>query len=134
MNERRIFLKTAATASVVAFAATPLAFAAGNTDYTNIIYTTDNPGKWKGKAAIHVPQVTVTGTKVDLVTTHPMSEAHFIVRHTLILEDGTYLGAATFTAEDKPESSYELPAGYNGKIYATSFCNLHDFWLTETMV
>mgnify|MGYP002630092830 CR=1 FL=1 len=134
MHDRRDFLKTVATASVIAFTAAPLAFAAGSTEYTNIIYTTDNPGKWAGKEGSHAPQVTVSGTSVAVVTKHPMSDMHFIVRHTLVLEDGTYVGATTFTPTDKPESSYELPAGYKGKIQVTSFCNLHDFWLTEAMV
>ncbi len=134
MHDRRIFLKTAAAASVIAFTAGSRAFAANTTAYTNIIYTKNNPGKWAGKEGIHAPQVTITGSKVMVVTKHPMSDAHFIVRHTLILGDGTYVGAMTFTSTDKPESSYDLPAGYKGKIHVTSFCNLHDFWLTETTV
>ncbi|MDR3630526.1 MAG: desulfoferrodoxin family protein [Desulfocapsaceae bacterium] len=135
MQDRRDFLKTTvAAASLLAINSVPRAFAAGNPMYTNIIYTKDNPGRWVGKAAIHAPQVTVTGSKVNVVTNHPMSNEHYIVRHTLVLEDGTYIGSTTFTPADKPESSYELPAGYKGKFYATSFCNLHDFWLTESMV
>jgi superoxide reductase len=61
-----------------------------------------------------------------------MTEKHFIVRHTLVAPDGTVLGEKTFTpAEAKAESSFELPKGQGGTLYATSFCNLHDFWLTE---
>jgi superoxide reductase len=134
MNDRRNFLKTAAAASVIALTTAPLSFASTSAAYTNIVYTKDNPGKWAGKEGSHAPQVTITGSTVGVVTNHPMSEAHFIVRHTLVLEDGTFVGAKTFTYEDKPESSYELPAGYKGKITVTSFCNLHDFWLTESMV
>ncbi len=134
MHDRRVFLKTAAAASVLALTATPMAFAGNSGEYTNIIYTKDNPGKWAGKQGSHVPQVTVSGSKVAVVTKHPMSEAHYIVRQTLVLEDGTFVGATTFTPTDKPESSYELPAGYKGMIKVTSFCNLHDFWLNEVMV
>jgi superoxide reductase len=136
MHDRRDFLKTTtvAAASLLAISAVPLSFAAGNAKYTNVIFTKENPGRWAGKEGIHSPQVTVTGSKVDVVTKHPMSNEHFIVTHTLVLEDGTYVGSRTFTPADKPESSYELPAGYKGKFYATSFCNLHDFWLTETTV
>lgn len=134
MYDRRNFLKTAAAASVLAFTTAPIAFAAGSAEYTNIIYTKNNPGKWAGKEGSHAPQVTVIGANVSVATKHPMSDMHFIVRHTLVLEDGTYIGAMTFTPADTPESSYELPAGYKGKIYVTSFCNLHDFWLTETTV
>ena len=135
MNDRRFFLKTtAAAASILALNSVPRAFAESTPMYTNIIFTRDNPGKWGQKVDSHAPKVTITGDKVKVVTKHPMSGTHFIVRHTLVLYDGTYVGAATFTPADKPESSYELPKGYKGKFYVTSFCNQHDFWLTETMV
>jgi len=134
MNDRRDFLKTAAAASVLAFTSTSVAFAGEADEYTNIIFTKENPAKWAGKEGSHSPKVTVMGAKVSVVTPHPMSEAHFIVRHTLVLEDGTFVGAKTFTPADKPESSYDLPMGYKGKIMVTSFCNLHDFWMAETMV
>lgn len=135
MNDRRDFLKTAAAAaSLLTLTSVPLAFASGPAQFTNIIYSKDNPGKWAGKEGSHAPQVEVTGSKVAVVTKHPMSGEHFIVRHTLVLEDGTFVGAMTFIPADKPESSYELPAGYKGKIYVTSFCNLHDFWMTEMVV
>ena len=128
MNDRRDFLKISlAAASVLAMSSVPRAFAADANKFTNIIYTKANPGKWADKVASHAPQVTVTGSKVAVVTKHPMSVEHHIVRHTLVLEDGTYVGAAVFTPADKPESTYELPAGFKGKFYATSFCNLHDF-------
>lgn len=131
MNDRRQFLKTAAlTTAAVTLASAGVSMASG-TAMTNIIYTADNPGKWKGKEGSHAPQVTVANGKVSLMTKHPMSEMHYIVRHTVVLADGTVVGAKTFTSTDTPASSYELPAGYTGKVYCTSFCNLHDFWMTE---
>ncbi len=135
MHTRRDFLKTTATVtSILAISTVTKAFAAETAPYTNIIYTAANPGRWDGKQGSHAPQVTITGNKVMAVTKHPMSAEHFIVRHTLVLEDGTFVGSANFTPSDKPESSYELPVGYKGKVFVTSFCNLHDFWLTETQV
>jgi superoxide reductase len=134
MQDRRDFLKTAAAASVLVFTAAPKAFAEGKGDNTNIIFTKENPARWAGKEGLHVPKVTVMGGKVMVITPHPMSAAHFIVRHSLVLADGTFVGAKTFTPADKPESSYDLPMGYKGKIFVSSFCNLHDFWLTEAMV
>ena len=135
MNNRRDFLKaSAAVTSVLAISSVSTAFATAGTPYSNIIYTAQNPGKWDGKQGSHAPEVTVMDGKVTVVTKHSMSEAHYIVRHTLVLEDGTFVGGTTFGPADKPESSYELPAGYTGKICATSFCNLHDFWLTEVQV
>lgn len=135
MIERRDFLKgTAIAVSALAVGVGSNAFASQGTSFTGIIYTKDNPGKWEAKVGSHAPEIKVEGAKVMVKTNHPVSDAHFIVRHTLVLEDGTVVGAATFTPKDTPESSYDLPAGYKGKIYATSFCNLHDFWLTETAV
>jgi len=135
MNDRREFLKTAAlAATTVTLASSGVAFAAPPADLTNIIYTAENPGKWDKKVGSHAPVVTITGSSVAIATKHPMSADHFIVRHTLVLEDGTVVGAKTFTPADKPESSFDLPAGYKGKIVATSFCNLHDFWLSEATV
>ena len=129
MTTRRDFLKGAA-AAVIATGISSKANASTAT-FPGVIYTSDSPGKWAKKVGSHAPVVSVESRKVTITTKHPMSEAHFIVRHTLVLEDGTVVGASTFTPADKPESTYELPAGYTSKFYATSFCNLHDFWLTE---
>ena len=132
--KRRDFIKTSilGLGSVALFKGTNLLAAPKN--FTGIVYTKENPGKWAKKVGSHAPVITVKGDKVIVETKHPMSEKHFIVRHTLVLEDGTVLGAKTFTAKDKPVSEYTLPKGYKGKIYATSFCNLHDFWLSEATV
>lgn len=135
MYDRREFLKTSAVAaSVFALGTGSNAMASAGTSYPGVVFTKDNPGKWEEKVASHAPVVTVDGGKVSVETKHGMSEKHYIVRHTLVLADGAYVGGKTFTSTDKPVSSYELPAGYTGKVYATSFCNLHDFWLTEVTV
>jgi len=132
MTDRRSFLKTSAVAvSVLALTQTGSALASGDTEYKGIVYTKENPGQWAKKVGSHAPVVTIEGSAVTVETKHPMSEAHFIVRHTLVLADGTVVGGTAFTPKDKPVSTYTLPAGYKGDLYATSFCNLHDFWLTE---
>ncbi|WP_417909139.1 desulfoferrodoxin family protein [Candidatus Electronema sp. PJ] len=133
---RRDFLKTAAAvASVAAVGSTASAFAADAApSLAGVVYTKEQPGQWKGKEGTHAPQVKVEGGKVSIITSHPMSAEHFIVRHTLVLADGVVVGGKTFAATDKPESSFDLPKDYKGKICATSFCNLHDFWLTEAEV
>ncbi len=135
MTERRDFLKgSLAAASIIALGSVSSAGAA-TAPFTNIIYTADNPGKWAKKVGSHLPSITVEGSKVTLFTKHGMSEKHYIVRHTLVLEDGTVAGGKVFSPTDKEaKSTFELPAGYKGKIFATSFCNLHDFWLNEATV
>lgn len=97
-----------------------------------ILYTTESPGKWKGKAGSHAPLISVEGRKVTVTTPHPMSQDHYIVRHTLVLKDGTVAGEQTFfpVKDTKAVSTFELPEGYKSSFYATSFCNLHDLWVT----
>jgi superoxide reductase len=132
---RRNFLKTSAIAASAALVASSgLAFAHESVAKPGIVYTKDEPGHWQGKEGTHAPQITVEGRKVSLVTPHPMTEEHFIVRHTLVLADGKVIGAKNFDRADKAESTYDLPADYSGTIYATSFCNLHDLWVTEAQV
>ena len=84
---------------------------------------------------------TVEATKAGDVLTltvqtkHPMTEKHYIVRHTVVSESGQVLGAKTFSWEDKPTSTYEIKLGDVGKserVFVTSFCNLHDLWLAHT--
>ncbi len=136
--DRRDLLKTAAAAAVAATAGSAVsAFAvdaAAPSPAGSVYYTKEQPGHWKGKEGTHAPDVKVEGGKVSVVTPHPMTAEHFIVRHTVILADGTVLGAKNFAPTDKPESSYELPKDYKGKICATSFCNLHDLWVSEAEV
>ena len=135
MSSRRDFIK-GSLAVVGVVAATRVGGAQAASMFPpGLIYTTAVPGRWAGKEGSHAPKVTVEGRKVTIVTPHPMNEAHFIVKHTLLTADGKFLGEKTFTpTTPKAESSYELPADVKGAIWATSFCNLHDLWLTEFTV
>jgi len=137
INSRRTFLKTAMSATVVtAVAATTSSsvLASGHNSMAGIIYTKENPGKWAKKVGGHLPSIKVKGQEVTIETNHGMSSKHFIVRHTLVAENGEVLGDKTFTPDDEALSTYTLPTGYKGKLYATSFCNKHDMWLAETNV
>ncbi len=135
MNDRRDFLKKSiflTAGMVVAKSAT--AFASQGGFPSGVVYTKDSPGKWAKKVGSHAPEVKVEGKKVTLTTKHPMSERHYIVRHTLVSADGKVLGSKTFYPSDKEAvSTYELPSNHGSRFYATSFCNLHDFWVTEFM-
>ncbi len=103
--------------------------------FSGIIYTKNDQGKWEGKSDSHVPEITINGNEVILFTDHPMGEFHYIVRHTLVDESGNVIGSKTFyPTDEKAKSTHEIPKGYKGKLYATSFCNKHDFWLKEFRV
>lgn len=138
MKNRRQFLKTslavalgAGVASRLASAEETKAAAASAAAFTGVIYTKENAGKWAKKVGSHLPIVTVEAGKVKIETDHGMSMKHFIVRHTLVAENGDVLGEKTFAPTDEEAiSEFTLPEGAKGKFYATSFCNKHDFWLT----
>jgi superoxide reductase len=129
---RREFLK--ASLALTALAATGKALEAeGAVRFpVGIVYTKEAPGRWAGKENLHVPQVTLAGGGLKILTPHPMTEQHFIVKHTLLTPEGKVLGEKTFSPADKAaESSYRLPEGFKGLLWAASFCNLHDLWLRE---
>ena len=132
--KRRDFIKTTLLiAAGSAMSNSSIAIAGNTSKFSGVIYTSADPGKWAKKIAGHEPKVSIEGKKVMIATHHSMSEEHYIVRHTLVLEDGTVVGAKTFypLQDTKAVSTFELPAGYKAKFYATSFCNLHDLWVTE---
>ena len=129
MSSRRRFLKTtlAVTAGLVLEGSKVIA---GSGPFpTGVVYTEEDPGMWSEKVKSHAPQVTISGGQITIETKHGMSKDHYIVRHTLVTNDGKVVGFKVFTPEDKPVSSYEVSG--KGQYYATSFCNLHDFWVTQ---
>jgi superoxide reductase len=138
--ERRDFLKTAAAVTgILTIGSISKVSANPGMDFTGIIYTKKNPGKWADKVGSHVPKVSIDGKKITVTTKHVMTEKHYIVRHTLVASNGKVIGEKVFYPTDKEAvSTYELydelPAGYKGKLYATSFCNLHDLWVAEISV
>ena len=138
MSDRRKFLKGALSVAAVASTASvtrSMALSTPPVPVAGIIYTKENPGMWAKKVGSHLPIINIEGSNVTITTDHGMSVKHFIVRHTLVDAQGKTLGAKTFTPDDEDAvSTYSLPDGYKGKLYATSFCNKHDFWLAETEV
>ncbi len=133
MADRRNFLKLSVLSIAGIAGTTVMANGGRGNDKLpqNIIYSEDEPGRWPQKAGSHLPVITVNGKKVTVKTEHGMSEVHYIVRHTLVAENGDVIGEKTFYPTDEQAVSiFEIPDGYS-KLYATSFCNKHDLWLTE---
>jgi len=135
MTGRRNFLKNALLAGGAAAVAGAASLRAADAYPAGIVYTKDAPGRWKGREGAHVPKATVADGAVKIVNTHPMTANHYIVKHTLLTPEGKVLGEKTFANTDTAaESSFPLPAGFKGKLLVTSFCNIHDLWLTELTV
>ncbi|HIC44797.1 MAG TPA: twin-arginine translocation signal domain-containing protein [Sulfurimonas sp.] len=134
MNNRRDFMKTSLVASAGLMAAVSTSIASSNTPKNIFAYSTANQGRWEGKAASHAPIITSEKGKITVETQHGMAEKHYIVKHSIITEEGEVLGENVFFPSDKQAiSSYEIK-GKHTKLYALSFCNLHDLWVTEFSV
>jgi superoxide reductase len=132
MATRRDFIRVSLAVAGAAAAGRVLRAEAAAAFPPGLVFTKAAPGRWAGKEGLHAPQVTVAGSTVTVVTPHPMTAPHFIVKHTLLTPEGKFLGERTFTSADPAAtSSYELPAGFAGTLWAASFCNLHDLWVTE---
>jgi superoxide reductase len=133
MDRRKFLMSSSAAVAFGAMSGVTVKAMAGNRSLPpkNLIFTKDNGGKWDAKKGSHIPNIDLADGTVRISTPHKQSEDHYIVRHSLLLSDGTVVGSTTFTPEDKPVSEYQLPAGYKGSIFATSFCNRHDLWLNE---
>jgi superoxide reductase len=132
-SRREVLTTTLVVASGVAIARSAPALAGSSSALpAGLIYTVGNPGMWSKKVGGHAPLVSIEGDEATITTKHSMSEKHYIVRHTLVAADGTVISAKTFyPSDEEPVSSHPLPAGAKGRFYATSFCNKHDFWVTE---
>ena len=106
-----------------------------------VYYTLDAPGRWSKKAEGHAPKVELTPmadqkVKVQVVTTHPMKGfEHYIIKHQLLDASFGYLDENLFdpNQDSEPISEFTL-TGYTGPLYALSFCNLHDVWLSQINV
>ncbi len=140
MSNRRTFLKSslAVAAGVAVGHLSPVSAGSSCSYPKGIVYTKQFPGKWSGKIGGHTPNITVEGNKVTVTTTHGMSEAHYIVRHTIVSKCGKVLGEKTFQPSDaEAKSVFELPdtkskyAWDTTTLDATSFCNKHDLWIAE---
>jgi len=133
MENRREFLRKGILVFAGSVAGRPArVFASPGVFPKGLVYTREDPGKWAKKVGSHAPKIDADGLRVTITTEHPMTQEHYIVRHTLVTADGDVLGGRTFYPSDgKAVSVYVLDSPHNPKLYATSFCNLHDFWLTE---
>lgn len=132
--QRRIFV-AGAIAGAVGAAGLPRAAEADTPDpWTNVLFSADATGHWGGMERLHVPEVDVADGTLTVHTPHPMSQGHYIVSHTVVLDGGRFLDRRTFAWTDQPLSTHTLPPGYKGRVIVTSTCNQHDWWVKELSV
>jgi superoxide reductase len=136
MQTRRDFMKTSALATAGVLGATAIPALAKEEGVKSIFaYSAARPGRWDGKAGSHAAVVSIDDGKVTLETKHGMAEMHYIVKHTIVTAEGEVLGEQVFFPKtDKKAISVHDIKGNHEKLYALSFCNLHDLWVTEFSV
>ena len=107
---------------------------------SDIYYTKEDPGRWSGKVATHLPSIDIekAGGKitVKVVTPHEMKGyEHYIVKHVLLDSNHKFLDEHMFdpTKDTVAMSTFTLK-DYSGTLYVLSMCNKHDLWLNETEV
>ena len=106
-----------------------------------VYYTAEAPGRWSEKVGSHSPKISFTkgedtSVTVKVENAHPQNEfVHYIIKHQLLDSDFNYIDEVLFdpTAGEEPISEFKLE-GYQGKLYALSFCNIHDVWLDSVEI
>jgi superoxide reductase len=144
INRRQAMVMAGAGALAFASGATPAAASDDNLRGAlqalagKIFYSTDRPGRWKGKEKGHSPLIKVdkdgSNVLVRAATQHPMDADHYIIKHILMDQQLNLIDEQVFDKVfDMPRSRFELQ-GYSGRIYVVSMCNLHDNWVNWSMV
>ncbi len=141
--ERRDFIRLGALGVTVGLVIPTLATANAELSIkgaSDIYFTKDNPGRWSGKVATHLPTIEVekaAGTvTIKVVTPHEVKGyEHYIVKHVLLDQNYKFIEEHLFdpTKDTAAISTFKLN-DYSGPIYALSLCNKHDLWLHGTLV
>ena len=141
--ERRDFIRLSVAGVATGFVAPAMVLADSDKPLkgaSDIYYTKDDPGRWSGKVATHLPNIEIekAGAKitVKVVTPHEMKAyEHYIVKHVLLDSNHKFLDEHLFdpTKDTAAISSFTLQ-GYSGMLYVLSLCNKHDLWLNGTEV
>lgn len=141
--ERRDFIRLS-VASVGAGIVVPTMVLADNEKLlkgaSDIYYTKDDPGRWDGKVATHLPNIEIEKAAgkvtVKVVTAHEMKAyEHYIVKHVLLDSNHKFLDEHRFDpAKDTAAVSTFTLQDYSGTLYVLSLCNKHDLWLNRAEV
>ena len=141
--ERRDFIRLSVVSVGTGIAAPTMVLANSEKQVkgaSDIYYTKEDPGRWNGKVATHLPNIEIEKSSgkitVKVVTPHEMKGyEHYIVKHVLLDQNYKYLDEHMFdpTKDTAAISTFTLK-GYNGALYVLSMCNKHDLWLNTAEV
>ena len=141
--ERRDFIRLTLASVGAAIAVPTIVLAESDKQLkgaSDIYYTKEDPGRWSGKVATHLPNIEIekSGGKVNVkvVTAHEMKGyEHYIVKHVLLDGNHKFLEEHMFDpAKDNAAISTFTLENYNGTLYVLSLCNKHDLWLNAVEV
>lgn len=101
-------------------------------------FSSENPGRWKGKEKGHSPLIKVdkdgNNVLIRAAVQHPMKTDHFIIKHILMDQNFDFMAEQVFDPIfDMPRSRFEV-SGYSGQFYIVSLCNLHDNWINVATI
>lgn len=97
-------------------------------------YTSEEPGKWKGKEEAHLPTVSAADGKITLKNNHPMTKDHYITRQQIRDSKGDIIADRQLSASEMPESSFVISMPSGDSLAAISICNLHGTWKVEQKI
>ena len=141
--ERRDFIRLSVAGIAAGFVAPAMVLAKSDKlvkGASDIYYTKEDPGRWSGKVATHLPNIEIekagANITVKVVTPHEMKAyEHYIVKHVLLDSNHKFLDEHLFdpTKDAAAISTFTLQ-GYSGTPYVLSLCNKHDLWLNTANV
>jgi superoxide reductase len=141
--ERRDFIRLSVVSASAGIVAPTIVLANSEKQVkgaSDIYYTKEDPGRWSGKVATHLPNIEIEKaggkTTVKVVTPHEMKGyEHYIVKHVLLDNNHKFLDEHMFDpARDKAAKSTFTLQDYSGTLYVLSMCNKHDLWLNAAEV
>ena len=136
--ERRDFIRLSVAGVSAGIVAPSMALAKSDLQVngaSDIYYTKEDPGRWSGKVATHLPNIDIEKKAgkviVNVATAHEMKGyEHYIVKHVLLDRNYKFIDEHRFDpTRDKAAISAFTIQDYSGPIYVLSMCNKHDLWL-----
>jgi len=140
--ERRNFIRLSALGLGAGLATPAITLAESATPKigSDLYYTKNDPGRWSGKVATHLPTIEIEKTAdsvtVKVVTPHEMKGyEHYIIKHVLLDKNYKFLDEHLFnpTKDKEAVSTFKLN-NYSGQFFVLSVCNKHDLWLNEALI
>ena len=134
--DRRDFIRLSAYGTTAGIIAPTAVLASTASMAGGVYYTKDAPGRWSKKVAGHLPAIEVSGSKIQVTTSHVMKGCeHYIIKHVLLNDNYEFMDENRFDPmKDKvPVSQFDL-GNYTGRITVLSVCNKHDTWLNMAEV